>query len=1315
MATEEVVSLAQRWIASEALSDSRLVLLTEGALAASEEESADPVQASIWGLLRAAASEHPGRFALIDTDGSDASAQALGQALIQDAESQLALREGTALCPRLTRAVGSEGRLAPPPGPWRLEATRRGTLESLALIPNPGVEEPLDPTEVRIQMRAAGLNFRDVLIALGLYPGEAPIGSEGAGVVVEVGSEVQDLSPGDPVMGLIGDSFAPLARVRRDFVAPMPEGWSFEQAAAVPIVFLTARYGLIDLAGLQADEKVLIHAGAGGVGTAAIQLARHIGAEVFATASPAKWGVLREMGIAEDHIASSRDLDFKDKFLKTTQGEGVDVVLNALAGEFVDASLDLLPKGGRFVEMGKTDIRDPEQVAADRPDVTYRAFDMLEAGPERIAQMLTETTALFEQGAFTLPPIATYDMREAPEAFRLLREGGNVGKLVLTAPQPLDPEKTTLITGGTGGLGALFARHLVQEQGAGHLLLVSRSGPEAAGAGELEAELTELGAKVTIAACDVADQEQLRALIEQIPDEHPLGAIVHAAGVLADATIESIAPEQIERVFAPKAKAAWNLHELSKDRELSSFVLFSSAAGVFGSPGQGTYAAANSFLDALAAERRAEGLPATSIAWGLWGTTSAMTAELGEADLARMRRSGIGALSEEQGLALFDAALGVSAPLTVALDLHPQGLRAMAQAGALPAIMSGLVRVPVRRRAAASARVATAPRRALGRGAARRRCAELVSGEVAAVLGHGSAADVDPTKAFQDLGFDSLAAVELRNRLAAATGMTLAPTLVFDYPDSAKLSRSPACRGDAATAASIALAVRATASDEPIAIVGIGCRYPGGVGSPRGTVGAGRRRLGRRSPIFPPIAAGTWSGSTTPTPTIPGTSYARERRLPRRRRRLRRRVLRHQPARGAGDGPPAAAAAGSVLGGAGGRRHRPRTSCAAARPASSREWCSSDYGGIEAMQGGYGLTGTANSVVSGRVAYALGLEGPAMTIDTACSSSLVAMHLAAQALREGECSLALAGGVTVLATPASFAEFSRQRGLAPDGRCKSFAEAADGIGLAEGVGVLALQRLSDAQRQGNPVLALLKGSAVNQDGASNGLTAPNGPSQERVIRQALANARLQPKDIDAVEAHGTGTTLGDPIEAGALLATYGKDRQEPLKLGSIKSNIGHTQAAAGVAGVIKMVMAMREGLLPKSLHIDQPSTKVDWSQGKVELLTEAEPWQPNGQAKASRRLLLWHQRHQRPRDLGGSAKGDFLRGDRRGAKAPQRPGPPVALGKDRAGAERGSSKARDPHRAQAQSFRSPTSPTPWQPPGLRSLSEQSSLERTKRS
>jgi acyl transferase domain-containing protein/NADPH:quinone reductase-like Zn-dependent oxidoreductase/acyl carrier protein/NADP-dependent 3-hydroxy acid dehydrogenase YdfG len=764
--------------------EKRFAILTTRAFATRPDERPDLAHAAVAGLLRSAQSEHPGRFVLVDTDGSAASRAALPAALACS-EPQVALRDGTILAPRVTPTGNRHDWLMAPAGPWRLSESRHGTIEALTLQPNPEAEAPLGPTEVRIAMRAAGLNFRDVLMVLGLYPGEAVLGSEGAGVVVEVGSEVAGLAPGDRVMGIVPKAFGSLAIADREVLARIPEAWSFEQAAAMPIAFLTAYYALLDLARLEPGEKVLIHAGAGGVGMAAVQLATHLGAEVFATASPAKWDALRSLGLDDAHIASSRSLDFKAAFLDTTGGEGVDVVLNALAGEFVDASLALLPRGGRFVEMGKADIREPSRVAADHQGVSYRAFDLVEAGPDRTGEMLGELLELFERGSVRHLPIRTWDVRSAGEAFRHLREGQNVGKLVLGIPVPFGGGGTVLVSGGTGGLGGLVARHLVVGCGVRSLLLVSRGGVGVEGVGELRAELEGLGAEVLVEGCDVGDRGALEGLLGSVLGGRRLGGVVHAAGVLEDSVVESMDPGSVGRVFGPKVVGAWNLHELTAGLGLSDFVLFSSAAGVLGGPGQGNYAAANAFLDALAQRRRMEGLAGVSIAWGLWERASGMTSHLGEADRARIGRLGVEPLSDERGLALFDAVLGSGLSSVLALRLDAGVLRSQARSGGLVPLLSGLVRVPARRAAPASL---SAKLPGLAPAERERAVVELVRTEAAAVLGHASADAIPTTRAFKDMGFDSLAAVDLRNRLATATGLRLDATLAFDYPTAAELA-----------------------------------------------------------------------------------------------------------------------------------------------------------------------------------------------------------------------------------------------------------------------------------------------------------------------------------------------------------------------------------------------------------------------------------------------------------------------------------------------------------------------------------------------
>ncbi|AGL16404.1 type I polyketide synthase [Actinoplanes sp. N902-109] len=741
---------------------------------------------------------------------------------------------------------------------------------------------------------------------------------------------------------------------------------------------------------------------------------------------------------------------------------------------------------------------------------------------------------------------------------------------------------TVLITGGTGTLGRLAARHLVETYGVRHLVLVSRSGPDAPGAAEFAAGLD---ASVRTVACDVADPAAAARLLATI--EPPLGAVVHAAGVLDDGVVTALTPDRIDTVLRAKVDAATVLHDLTAEAGLTAFVLFTSAASVFGNPGQGNYAAANAALDALARQWNA-----TSIAWGFWAQRSALTSGLSPADLDRTARLGMIALPDALGLALFDAALAGDPATVVATQLDLTSAR-----DEVPVLLRGLAAAPARSRQ-------PEPDPALDEEALLR----LIGRHAAQVLGRTD--PIDARRPFKEAGFDSLTSVELRNRLSAALGRRLPATLLYDHPDPLRLARH--LGGHPAAAPAGPAATGPVPAAEPIAIVGMACRFPGDATNPEELwrlVRDGRDAVGS----FPDDRGWNLDTLIDPDPDHEGTSYTDKGAF-----------LRDVAGFDAdffGISPREALAMDPQQ-----------------RLMLEISWEAFEHAGIDptAVRGtpvgvfagsnvqdyalrlhlapdlveGHRITGASPAVLSGRIAYELGLEGPALTVDTACSSSLVALHLAVQALRGGECSMALAGGVTVMAGSDAFVEFSRQRGLSRDGRCKSFSASADGTGWSEGAGVVLVERLSDALRLGHRVLAVVRGSAVNQDGASNGLTAPSGPSQVRVIRQALAAAQLTPADVDVVEAHGTGTTLGDPIEAQALLATYGQGRptDRPLWLGSLKSNIGHTQAAAGVAGVIKMIQAMRYEQMPPTLHVTEPTPEVDWSAGAVELLTSGREW-----------------------------------------------------------------------------------------------------------
>ncbi|MGW1794370.1 SDR family NAD(P)-dependent oxidoreductase, partial [Streptomyces tubercidicus] len=798
------------------------------------------------------------------------------------------------------------------------------------------------------------------------------------------------------------------------------------------------------------------------------------------------------------------------------------------------------------------------------------------------------------------------------------------------------PRGTVLVTGGTGALGAHIARWLAGN-GAEHLVLTGRRGADVPGVAALCSELRDQGVQVTVAGCDIGDQQAVADLVRQIErDGEPIRAVVHGAGVSALGSLAEAGPEDLAAALAGKVAGADHLTSVLDPAQLDAVIYFSSISGTWGVAEHGAYAAANALLDARAERGRADGLPVMSVAWGPWAGGGMIADSLHEV----LRRRGVPVIDPDIALTALQQALDHGDTSIAVADVDWPRFNSVFTSVRPSRLLSEIPQLAALGDGDDDGDAGDGSGGGTGRGPARSPLAERLAGldarhrtttllelvreQVASVLGHDKTTPVDPQRPFKELGFDSLTAVELRNRLSRATGLRLPRTVVFDHPSPAALAgyvgaqltgeEDPTAEPSAAPApVPASVPASGQADDDPIAIVSMACRYPGGVQSPEDLWRLVREGVDAMS-AFPTDRGWDLDGIYDPDADRPGSSYVRESGF----------------LRDAGDfdaeffgiSPREALAMDPQ------QRLLLETSWevferAGIDPKSLRGSGTGVYMGVTDQEygnrlraadpeqiEGYLATGAATSVASGRVAYTLGLEGPAVTVDTACSSSLVALHMAVRALRSGECSLAVAGAAMIMADPGPFIGFSRQRGLARDGRCKPFSAAADGFALSEGVGVLLVERLSDARRKGHPVLAVVRGTAINQDGASNGLTAPNGLSQQRVIRAALADAGVSAGAVDVVEAHGTGTSLGDPIEAQALLATYGQGREadRPLWLGSVKSNIGHTQTVSGLAGVMKMVLAMRHAELPATLHADEPSPHVEWSSGAVELLTEARPW-----------------------------------------------------------------------------------------------------------
>ncbi len=1189
-----------------------MTLLTRGAQIVEREQGGNLAGAALWGFGKTLAAEAPGlTVRMIDLEGKgDLAAEELARELLSpDQETHIAHRRGERLAARLVRSHEVMAKVDTAAGAaWRLLPSPEGRLEGLAAE----VYEPrrLEAGQVRVAVEAAGLNFRDVLVSIGLYPEPGQdLGGELCGRVLEVAPDVEGLAVGQRVVGFGDACFADQTVTSAELVLRAPEAQSSAAFATLPIVAVTALLSF-ELAELKAGERVLIHGAAGGVGLAAIQLARAIGAEVVATASRAKQDYLRGLGVAE--VYDSRSTGFAEDILAASDGRGVDLVLNSLTGEgFIEASLACLSQGGRFVEIGKRNIWIEAEMQAARPDVAYHilAVDhLLNSDPAFIAAALRRVMEHLDRGSLQPLPHVTWPIAEAPEAMTYMRAARHIGKIVLTLPGfqsgSLKPDRSYLVTGGLGGIGLGLARWLA-DQGARHIVLNARRQPR----DEAQAAIAALeaqGVEVRVILADVGEPKQVAGLIAEIErDLPPLAGLFHCVGVLSDAAIGNQSWETFQNVLKPKVLGAWALHEATKGKSLDLFVLFSSITGVLGNPGQANYAAANAFLDQLARLRQSQGLPGQSIAWGAWSAIGLAEERHAQMD-AQMRAVGLDWIDPARGFSVLGRLLrlGATQSAVVPMDWSVQA----ANQESLPTFVEELVSVYAKAGAVVPASGDLAERVQTADAEARRTLLETWLGEqVQAAL--RLAEPPGATTGFFDLGMDSLSAIELSRQVEKGLGIKLDASLLFDYPTVARLAAHLAGSVPAAPARRARPAISA---DEPIAIVGLACRFPGGGGDAEAfwsLLSEGRSGISE-------VPRERWDMDQfyDPRPGEPGKCITRRGGFIEGIDLFDPGFFRISPAEAEFLDP----------------QHRlllelswqalehaniDPDSLQGSRTGVFAGISTQDYRDIVAGHSRdaaalYAATGTTSSTAIGRISFILGLQGPAVAVDTACSSSLVALDQACDALRGGKADLALAGGVNAMLSPAAFIAFSGGGMLSPDGRCKTFDAAGDGYVRGEGCGMLVLKRLSEAERDGDRILALVRGSAVNQDGASAGLTVPNGPAQERVIAEALERAGLDPSEIDYLEAHGTGTELGDPIEMRAAAAVYGRGRDaaNPLLIGSVKTNVGHLEAAAGVAGVIKTVLAMQHGQIPKHLNFSNPSPRIDWAEIPVRVTVEAMAW-----------------------------------------------------------------------------------------------------------
>ena len=1188
--------------------------VTRGAQILERERGGELAGATLWGFGKAVTLEAPHlQPRMLDLDPAEMAPlpDLVNELLYPDPENHIAYRFERRQVARLVRVGAGPERLSlPEEADWALAPDPGGVFEKPYVQPLPA--PPLKPREVRVGVEASGLNFWDVFRSLGFIP-EGNLGREMCGHILEVGSDVSTVSVGDHVVGLGFGAFAAQMVTHEELVAPAPSGASVTALATVPSAFVSAALSY-EFSGLKAGDRVLIHAGAGGVGIAAIQMAQAAGAEVFATASAPKQAYLRSLGV--EQIFDSRTTAFGKEILEVTDGAGVDVVLNSLTGEgFIDASLSCLKHGGRFVELARRDILSEDEMAAARPDVAYAILELdvlKKTEPAWVGRVLRDVMARVSAGE--LKPIvhSRWPLAEAGAALRFMRSARHLGKIVVTAPPLLNgrlrQDRTYLVTGGLGGIGCAVAEWLA-DKGAGTIVLNGRRAPDAAAEETINA-LRERGVSVQVELADVSDAPAVDRMLARMDRElPPLGGVTHSVGVLSDAALTNQNWESFEKVLWPKILGGWHLHRATVDRDLDFFILFSSRVGVMGNPGQANHAAANAFLDQLAGHRRALGLPAQAIAWGAWS-------EIGEAaeqkERIERRRAALGGrwFTPQQGLKALENLVRQDATTSVVMSMD---WSVFAEAVAdRPPLLEDLLSATAEGKtdtAAASGDLLSRLRQTPV--AAREELlVSFLQQEVQAVLRLPS--KPAPTVGFFDLGMDSLMAVELRNRLnrAFSEEYTAPNTVVFDYPDIAALARHLVealgeIGSTPAPQAQPELPPAVRQEDDGIAIVGMACRFPGAPDLPAfwrlleaGVNAVTDRRPGTDSPgdlagSLPTGYASYGRGGFVEEIDKFDAGFFRITPIEARNLDPRHRMLLEtswQAIEDAGMDPD--------------RLRGSRTGVYAGIGTSEYRdlMTTTDYG--------ISYLGTAASMAVGRIAFHLGLEGPTIPVELNCASSLVALHHAVVGLQRGEVNMALVGGVSAILSPGIIREMADLGMLSRTGECRTFEASADGFARGEGCGIIVLKRLGEAVADGDRIWGVIRGSAVNQNGASAGPTVPNGPVQERVIKEALSRSGVSPADVDYLEAHGSGSELGDTIEVQSAAAVYGQGREaeHPLLIGSVKTNIGHLEPAAGVAGLIKVILAMNQGVIPRHLHFREPNPNLDWDRLPVRVTSEATDW-----------------------------------------------------------------------------------------------------------